>query len=68
MPTVVSIHFRLILDCLCHSRRVPMRHIGDGVDNRDIFGERRVMRVSDDTTPAVDMLFINKCGAGRLGM
>ena len=35
----MSIHFRLILDCLCHSRRVPMRRIGDGVDNGDIFGE-----------------------------
>ena len=66
MPTAVSIHFRLILDCLCHSRRVPMRRIGDGVDNRDIFGERRVVRVSDDTTPALDVLFINKRGAGRM--
>jgi hypothetical protein len=66
MPTVVSIHFRLILDCLCHSLRVPMRRIGDGVENRDIFGERRVVRVSDDTTPAVEVLFINKLGAGRM--
>jgi hypothetical protein len=68
MPTVVSIHFQLILDCLCHSRRVPIRRIGDGVDNRDIFGEMRVMRVSDSTTPAVDVLFIDKRGAGKLGM
>ena len=68
MRTVVSIHCRLILDCLCHSRRVPMRGIGDGVDNRDIFGERRVMRVSDSTTPAVDVLFIDQRGAGKLGM
>jgi hypothetical protein len=43
-----------------------MRRIGDGVSNRDIFGEGRVMRVSDDTTPALDVLFINKRGAGRM--
>jgi hypothetical protein len=43
-----------------------MRRIGDGVDNQDIFGERRVVRVSDDTTPAVEVLFINKLGAGRM--
>ena len=36
----------------------------DGV-NRDIFDDRRVVRVSNGTTPAVDAFFSNKLGAER---
>jgi hypothetical protein len=40
-----------------------MRRVSEDGINRDICGDRRVIRVSDGTTPAVDAFFSNKRGA-----
>jgi len=42
-----------------------MRRINEDGFNRDIFGDKRVIRVSDGTAPAVDAFFSNKRGAER---
>jgi hypothetical protein len=42
-----------------------MRRFSEDGVIRDIFGDRRVVRVSDGTTPAVDAFFSNKRGAER---
>jgi hypothetical protein len=42
-----------------------MRRISEDGINPDICGDRRVVRVSDGTTPAVDAFFSNKRGAER---
>jgi hypothetical protein len=39
--------------------------MGDDDDNQDKSGDRRVIKVSADTTPAVDLFFSNKRGARR---
>jgi hypothetical protein len=58
-------HLPLICDCRCHSRPVPMRRISEDGVSRDIFGDKRVARVSDGTTHAVDAFLSNKRGAER---
>ena len=42
-----------------------MERIREGGVNRDIFGDNRVVRVSNGTTPAVDAFFSSKRGAER---
>ena len=56
---VARIHFKLIRDCRCHSPRIPnMRCVcNDGLD-RDVFGKRLVVSVSDDTPSGIDDLFM----------
>jgi hypothetical protein len=62
---IAPILFQLNCDWRCHSHRVPMGRIREDGVNRDIFGDRRVVRVSNGTTPAVDAFFSNKRGAER---
>jgi hypothetical protein len=61
----LPIHFQLIWDCRHHSHRVPMRRICKHGTNRDISGDRRGVRLSDDTTPSVNLFFGNNRDAER---
>jgi hypothetical protein len=42
-----------------------MRRVREVGVNRDIFNDKRVVRVSDGTAPTVDVFFSNKRGAER---